>query len=256
MNGNMLLPNYAVFIALFILLILLSFLIILWNRNQILRVKNQKTEEYNQLIEQQLNKAELEKIETKLNPHLFKNVLNSIQSHAYQTYISLDKLANILDYILYESGNQFVSLKQEIDFAKNLIEINKIKINPLFDFRIKTKIDREDSLIQEKIFTPLISVDLIENAFKHADFLASDAFISIYIEFQNGIFRLSVSNKISKKESLKKEHSGFGSDSLNQRLKLIYKDCYTLEKHTEKDIFTADLKINLLEYYNKVRYLR
>jgi len=135
MNGNMLLPNYAVFIALFLLLIQLSFLIILWNKNQVLRVKNQKTEEYNQLIEQQLNKAELEKIETKLNPHLFKNVLNSIQSHAYQTYISLDKLANILDYILYESGNQFVSLKQEIDFAKNLIEINKIKINPLFDFR-------------------------------------------------------------------------------------------------------------------------
>ncbi|WP_449398940.1 histidine kinase [Chryseobacterium wanjuense] len=67
-----------------------------------------------------------------MNPHLFKNILNSVQSHAYQTYMSLDKLANVLDYILYESNNKFVSPKEELNFALSLIEINKIKVNPLF----------------------------------------------------------------------------------------------------------------------------
>ena len=67
-------------------------------------------------IEAKLDNVKLEHIETKLNPHLFKNILNSVQSHAYQTYISLDKLANILDYILYESSNKFVSTKEELDF--------------------------------------------------------------------------------------------------------------------------------------------
>lgn len=52
---------------------------------------------------------QLETLESKLNPHLFKNILNSIQSHAYQAYFGLDKLANVLDYMLYESRNRFVT---------------------------------------------------------------------------------------------------------------------------------------------------
>jgi LytS/YehU family sensor histidine kinase len=177
-----------------------------------------------------------------------------VQSHAYQTYISLDKLANILDYILYESGNKFVSPKEELDFAMNLIEINKIKINPLFDFRIKTKINKEDPVYQEKVFAPLISVDLIENAFKHTDFLAQDSFISVNLVLDDGTFEMKVSNKISEKTPLQKENSGFGSKSFDQRLKLIYKNHYKLSKNISNGIFTAHLTINLSEFYDKVRY--
>ncbi|MCH5720939.1 histidine kinase [Niabella hibiscisoli] len=56
-----------------------------------------------QQVENQVNSLQLETLESRLNPHLFKNILNSIQSHAYQTYFALDKLGNVLDYILYES---------------------------------------------------------------------------------------------------------------------------------------------------------
>lgn len=70
-----------------------------------------------------------------LNPHLLKNVLNSILSHTYQTYYTMEKLANVLDYVLYESPNKMVSPKEEIDFALNLIEINKIKVSPLFNIK-------------------------------------------------------------------------------------------------------------------------
>src|SRR6187431_1957824 len=93
-----------------------------------------------------LNNLQLETLESRLNPHLFKNILNSIQSHAYQTYFALDKLANVLDYILYESKNRFVSPKEEIQFALNLIEINKIKVSPLFELKVKTKINEEEKL--------------------------------------------------------------------------------------------------------------
>jgi hypothetical protein len=69
--------------------------------------------------------------------------------------MSLDKLANVLDYILYESNNKFVSPKEELNFALSLIEINKIKVNPLFDFRIKSKINKSDSIYEEKVFARL-----------------------------------------------------------------------------------------------------
>lgn len=255
MNGkNLLLPDYLLFGGIFVIFFLLVLSFFLFGKYKSVKTKNRLLEDNYKVIESKLDNVRLEHIETKLNPHLFKNILNSVQSHAYQTYISLDKLANILDYILYESGNKFVTPKEELDFAMNLIEINKIKINPLFDFRIKTKINKEDSIYQEKVFAPLISVDLIENAFKHTDFLAQDSFISISLVLDNGTFEMKVSNKISEKMPLQKENSGFGSQSFDQRLKLIYKNHYKLSKNVSNNCYTAQLIINLSEFYDKMRY--
>ncbi|KQT17147.1 histidine kinase [Chryseobacterium sp. Leaf404] len=246
--------DYVIFSAVFALFLLVAVSVYLISLNQRLKIKNAKLSENNRMIQSRLNEVQLEHIGTKLNPHLFKNILNSVQSHAYQTYMSLDKLANVLDYILYESNNKFVSPKEELNFALSLIEINKIKVNPLFDFRIKSKIDKSDSVFEEKVFAPLISVDLIENAFKHTDFLAQDSFILISLELSNGIFSMKVSNKASLKNVLHKDHSGFGSQSLDQRLKLIYNTFYTLEKSSKNGIFTAELTINLGGFYDKMRY--
>lgn len=255
MEGNLyLIQDYLIFIGVFAIFLFLAVSIYLFGQNQRLKNRNFKLNVANKLIEQKLNEVQLEHIVTKLNPHLFKNILNSVQSHAYQTYMSLDKLANVLDYILYESNNKFVSPKEELQFALSLIEINKIKVNPLFDFRIKSKIDKSDSVFEEKVFAPLISVDLIENAFKHTDFLAQDSFISIQMELESGIFSMKVSNKASLKNVLHKQNSGFGSQSLDQRLKLIYNDFYKLHKNSKNGIFTAELTINLGEFYDKMRY--
>ncbi len=199
-------------------------------------------------LENKMDSLQLESLESRLNPHLFKNVLNSIQSHAYQTYFALDKLANVLDYILYEARNRFVTPQEEIEFAMNLIEINKIKVSPLFELKVKSKIDEEDPLYAQRLLAPLISIDLIENAFKHADLQSADAFISIVFEFRDSTFSITVSNKISTKAALRKEKSGIGSETLEQRLKLIYKNNYKLDRFTEEDVFIAHLKINLLEH--------
>ncbi|CAA7385756.1 histidine kinase [Chryseobacterium fistulae] len=257
MEGNYyMIHDYLIFIAVFCIFFFLTVCIYLFNQNQKIKQRNTKLLETNKIIEQRLNEVQLEQIGTKLNPHLFKNILNSVQSHAYQTYMSLDKLANVLDYILYESNNKFVSPKEEINFALSLIEINKIKINPLFDFRIKFKVNKSDILYEEKVFAPLISVDLIENAFKHTDFFAKDSFISILIELENRIFTMKVSNKASIQNMLEKEKGGFGSQSLDQRLKMIYPNLYQLKKNSQNGIFTAELKINLGEFYDKMRYSR
>ena len=200
------------------------------------------------LLESKVNDLQLETLESKLNPHLFKNILNSIQSHAYQTYFALDKLANVLDYILYESRKKFVSPKEEIAFALNLIEINKIKVSPLFELKVKTKIDDNEPLYEQQLLAPLISIDLIENAFKHADLQSPDAFISVLFEFRKNAFSLTVSNKISEKKALQKENSGIGAANLEQRLKIIYKNHFKLERFIENDVYIAHLKIDLLEY--------
>lgn len=202
-------------------------------------------------LEERINTLQLETLESKLNPHLFKNILNSIQSHAYQTYFALDKLANVLDYILYESRNKFVTPKEEIEFAMNLIEINKIKVSPLFELKVKTKINPSEPLYGQKLLAPLISIDLIENAFKHADLQSSDAFISIVFEFRDNTFYLTVANKMSTKKIMK-EKAGIGSETLEQRLKIIYGNTFKLDRFTEMDVYVAHLKIDLFEHKAKM----
>ena len=233
---------------------LLLVLIIAYLASRLLKVEKERriTESKFQQLEGQVNTLHLETLESRLNPHLFKNILNSIQSHAYQTYFALDKLANVLDYILYESKNKFVTPKEEIEFALNLIEINKIKISPLFELKVKTKIDEDDALYEQALLAPLISIDLIENAFKHADLQSEDAFISIIFEFKNNTFSLMVSNKISVKSPLKKDKGGIGSETLEHRLRILYKDHFKLERFVEENVYIASLKIDLLEHKNKM----
>lgn len=193
-----------------------------------------------------VDNLKLENLESRLNPHLFKNILNSIQSHAYQTYYTLDKLANVLDYILYESRKKYVTPKEEINFALNLIEINKIKVSPLFELKLKTKIDELSPLYNEAILAPLISIDLIENAFKHADLQSSDSYITIVIEFKDKCFSITVSNKVSGQPALKKEKSGIGFSTLEERLKIIYKDNFKLDRFVDGDTYFAQLKLFLI----------
>ena len=236
---------YTIILALVVSLLVIIYLVIRLKTEIALREKSEGKAEESDVRKENF---ELETIKSKLNPHLFKNVLNSIQSHAYQSYYALDKLSNVLDYILYESDCDYVTLKEETDFALSLIEINRLKVSPLFDLRIKNKIDPEDILLNQKLIAPLITIDLIENAFKHADIQSPDAFIAIVMSLTDSTFSLVVSNKISVKPILKKEKSGFGKENLRKRLDLIYGTHYTLEHTTENDIYIAHLKINLLEH--------
>jgi LytS/YehU family sensor histidine kinase len=220
-----------------------------------LRKEQQKTKAANskyEELEQQFNNSRLDAIETRLNPHLLKNILNSVQSHVYQSYYAIDKLSNVLDYILYDSHKQYVTPKEEIDFIVSLIEINKIKLSPLFELKVKLKIHDNEPLYQQRYLVPLISVELVENAFKHADLQSADSFISVTVSFVDSIFSLTVANKISAMEPMKKEKSGLGDEMMEQRLKIVYKENYTLDKFVEDNVYIAHLKINLLEHKAKM----
>ncbi|HCY43499.1 MAG TPA: histidine kinase [Prolixibacteraceae bacterium] len=240
---------YAILILLILSIISVVFLIVrLYN---LARQKQNLETKYQEMVSK-TNQLQLENIDSRLNPHLFKNILNSVQSHAYQTYFALDKLSNVLDYILYDSRKKLVTPRQEVEFALNLIEINKIKLSPLFELKVKLKVNENEPLYHQHLLAPFISTDLIENAFKHADLQSEGAFISVVFEFNDNTFKLTVANKISAKSPIRKEKGGFGTEALEQRLKIIYNDHFKFDRFTEDDVYIAHLKIDLLEYKTKV----
>lgn len=179
----------------------------------------------------------------KLDPHLLKNALNAIQSHAYHSYRALDKLSNVLDYILYESDDQFVKLKDEISFAQNLIEINRLKVSPLFDLHMRVKIAPEAGNL---MIAPFITINPIENAFKHADVQSENSFISIVAEVVENSFFLSVSNKIQPNTKYKNmEYGGIGNKTFKDRLDKLYGNNYTLVTEQKEQVYHVKLEIEL-----------
>ncbi len=242
--------NTVVYILFFITL--MGIIVYLFMKNRQLEIKNRELTRQFESLEFNVNHLRLENLEAKLNPHLFKNILNSIQSHTYQAYFTIDKLSNVLNYILYETQRKKVSLKEELAFAVDLIEINKVKLHPLFDLRVKVVVDEEEPIYHKDLIAPLIFVDLIENAFKHTSFQSPDAFISILFELKKGVFTMVVSNKISEKKKMEKGNSGLGLQHLEQRLKIIYGDHYKLDRFIDHSTYVATLKINLHEHKNQM----
>jgi LytS/YehU family sensor histidine kinase len=188
----------------------------------------------------------LEQLQIELNPHLFKNILNTIQSYAYKTHITLDYLGNLFDYILYDSRNKLISVKDDIEFAKNYIELNKLRLSPLYEIKLKLDIDEEDPFFNKTVIVPLATGHLIENAFKHGDLNHEQGFIAIFLNLRNGIYFCHVLNKINKSEPSGTK-GGIGKETLHKRLKLAYDTRYELHYMIENDIYSASLKINLNE---------
>ncbi len=231
------------FVWLALLVISLAWTLILYRRLSASRKEIQ-------LLNDRVNKTKLastdrmlDSAKYKLDPHLLKNALNAIQSHAYQSYYALDKLSNMLDYILYESDTRLVRLADEIAFAENLIEVNRLKISPLFDLHVRKKIPETS---EELLIAPFISINPIENAFKHADIQRENSFISVIFEVRDRVFSLSVSNKMQPKVAGNTDRrGGLGNQAFKERLERIYGEKYRLTTETNGDIYQVRLEIEL-----------
>lgn len=233
-------------------LILVSIALSIWilllrKKNQIQQQKMEKLEAQLTKNRLQNNHSELLELRQQLNPHLFKNALNSIQSHAYQTYFAMDKLSGVLDYVLYESNVDQVDLSDEVHFAQNFIEINRLKLSPLFDLRVRCAIDITEPEVKRYKILPLVTVDIIENAFKHTAFHSQQSFISIVVNLSDNQFELTTSNYVGDKRIDGKEKSGIGLQNLKKRLELVYPNRFQLIHREEGNSFTTQLIIQLYE---------
>lgn len=240
-------PMLIIFLV--IAVALLFIIIFLLNKLRAIKRENSKLRRSYQELEKKTAIADDEVLRYKLNPHLFKNALNAIQSHAYQSYYALDKLSNVLDYILYESSTQYVNLKEEVEFTKSLIEINRLKTSPLFNLHVKNKIDMDEALYETGLIAPLITINPVENAFKHANLQREDAFISIVFDLVDGYFQLSVSNSIEEGSNIEKVKGGLGNPTFNKRLKAIYGQDFKYNESAGNGIYTTYLEIKLRESY-------
>lgn len=197
-------------------------------------------------LDKELYEKKLEGLRFMLNPHSFRNTLNTIQYLAKSTLNSVENLAGIFDYMLYDAQQKYVTLEKEIKFANEYLHLYKLRLSPTINFKVDLFDNAFEDFYKQKSIPPMIFAHFIENSFKHGDLDGDEAFIHIKLEVinQNEIV-YSVRNRISAKKSTSK--GGLGNEKFIERLDLLYPGKYNLDLNEHNQIYSANLKIMLHE---------
>jgi sensor histidine kinase YesM len=188
--------------------------------------------------------TELQLLKSQVQPHFLFNALNNIYYLAYtksdNAAVSIERLSDIMRYFVEEAPKEWISLATEIEFIKDYIEIEKMRLPYALNLCLQLP-----AFNQPVFIPPMLFIPLVENVFKHGIDRSqqnNQLFIDLTLIDNKLIF--IVKNSIY--PSVKTEAStGTGLTNLKRRLSLIYENDYHLETKQEPDYFTATLKIPL-----------
>jgi sensor histidine kinase YesM len=198
-------------------------------------------------IEREKLEAELNTLKSQLNPHFLFNCLNNIYSLALnnspQTPEIILKLSDLMRHVLYESRENFVPVRHELDFLVNFIELQKIRLNS----KIEISYEIEGTIPEKKVI-PLIFEPFIDNAFKHGmQNPATHPFLKASIRFGAETMHFKVENNYSSAfPSIKSKSSGIGLKNIKKRLEFLYlPDEYNYQVLKTENTFTVLLDVKL-----------
>jgi len=198
-------------------------------------------------IEREKLEAELNTLKSQLNPHFLFNCLNNIYSLALtnspQTPEIILKLSDLMRHVLYESRENFISVKRELEFMANFIELQKIRLNHKIDIQYTIAGD-----IPDKLVIPLIFEPFIDNAFKHGIKNPAPApYIHVSATFIGDIMRFMIENNYQHQSgNITTKSSGIGLRNIKKRLEFLYtKNEYKLEVNKTENTFTVKLEVQL-----------
>ena len=198
-------------------------------------------------LAQEKLEAELKFLKSQIHPHFLFNTLNNLYAltliKSEKTPDVVLKLSGLLDYMLYNSNDEFVSLEKEIEILESYLELEKLR----YDKRLDLKYHLEGN-IKNKQIAPLILLPFLENSFKHgASNDRATPKVVINIRVAEEYLHLYVFNSTPAKNNQEKVSEGIGLKNVRRRLELIYPDAHQLDCIQKPKHFEVDLKI----YWNR-----
>lgn len=196
-------------------------------------------------LENQSLRNELAMLKAQLSPHFLFNTLNNIDSLIYKSRdeasAMLIKLAALLRYMLYESDGKVVPLEKEIEYIRQLTELQRLRFEAPDYVELTVEQETKDLTI-----APLLFLPFIENAFKFVSQPAAMPAIRILIVADKDRVTLTCQNYFN--PSAKKgpeQRQGIGLANARRRLELLYTDAFELEVTTKNNLFNVQLAIEM-----------
>lgn len=198
--------------------------------------------ERNRSLRENQFKIKLKYLENQIQPHFFFNTLNNLYALSLESSDKVPdviiKLSNLMEYVLYDvKGTKFVPLIKEIDYIQNYIEIEKLRFE-----NVEVTINLESN-IEDVVVPPLIFISLVENAFKHGGVNNNNFKIKINCKVtDNKMLDFEILNNFVISQNLKSK-GGIGLVNTKKRLKLIYKNHFSLKDKIKLNYYIIRLQI-------------
>ena len=189
-------------------------------------------------------KSELAFLRSQISPHFLFNVLNNIVAMVRLGSKELEptviKLSSLLQYMLYETDEEKVLLKNEVEYLQSYIDLQQMRFSQKLSMQVHFDVQDEWEVIE-----PMLLVPFIENAFKHGNGLQKNPEIHISLKVVDKRLDFQVRNKFIKTDTAKDKISGIGLTNVSRRLDLLYEKRYELKIAESGEWFTVNLQMNL-----------
>jgi two-component system, sensor histidine kinase YesM len=197
------------------------------------------------VIEQESKrKSELDALQAQINPHFLYNTLDSIvwmaENGKSQDVITMVTSLARLFRISISRGKNIITVKEELEHARNYLIIQKVRYKSKFNFSIEA----EDEVLQYKTLKLLLQ-PIIENALYHGiEYMVEEGFIKITAKKAQGklLFEIKDNGLGMKSEVLEnilsyiadtKGGSGVGVKNVHERIQLSFGSEYGLKIESE-----------------------
>ncbi len=190
--------------------------------------------------------ASLQFLKSQINPHFLFNALNTLYGTALKgdsdkTAEGIQKLGDMMRFMLHENTLDRIPMDKEIDYLKNYISLQKLRIvdSPL----ISIEDEIEERNCNHEI-PPMLLIPFVENAFKHGISLKERSWVKIELQCREDVVQFEVRNSIHKDESdPEKEMSGIGLKNVTGRLELMYPNRHILDVQEADREFIVKLSL-------------
>jgi len=222
-----------------------------WN---IYKSRNAKKDEEIKTLKTELGKsdANLNFLKSQINPHFLFNALNTLygtalQENAERTGEGIQKLGDMMRFMLQENMQDKILLSRDIDYLKNYILLQKLRVAASSGITIETQIE---DYTGQLMIAPMLLIPFVENAFKHGISLLNPSHIKVTLQTNVNTLYFDVHNSIHirNESDPEKGQSGIGLDNVKQRLTLLYPNRHELIiRENAKEFFihlTLQLDIN------------
>ena len=196
------------------------------------------------------SKASFDFLRAQINPHFLFNAFNTVystalQEGAHRTAEIIEKLSDMMRFMLHENVRERISLTDEVDYLKNFIDFQKLRmdVSSLVDLTVELP----DEIPAHAVIPPMTLIPFVENAFKHGVSNVDSSLVRVTLTIAGLGLQYEVFNTKRKSVSvkLKNEKGGVGLSNVSERLQLLYPHQHSLTIRETEESFYVRLLLPL-----------
>jgi two-component system, LytTR family, sensor kinase len=193
-------------------------------------------------LREKSHQMEMALIKSQFDPHLLFNTINNIDAlilkDAVRASEYLNKLSDIIRFVLYETQDDKILLSRELEYITKYIALQKIRTaNENYVHFTVT------GTIGDKRIAPMVFIPFIENAFKHTTNKKLENAIKVSLIIEDDAIQLVCENKYDAKQPAQPTTGGLGNQLIQKRLDLIYSGRHRLEVFKTEELYSVHLTI-------------